>query len=118
MQMTVEQLQALTPTTDVNGSEIAVGSMVRSFDFPTYYQFAVHGMDLTGTMANFVEGEVEQIGVDYEGCPRYVIRVTRYVRSGADCDLNERPVLITPPVNGTPSTMSPACFGVVAIKGE
>lgn len=113
-------LQELTAGVDVNGNEIEVGTVVRSFDFPMYSDGNVLGMDLTGERASYVEGVVKAIGEDeLEGCKRYRIEVTRAVRGGMEADLSSRAdgiPAIFPPLNGTPSLFcGPVTFGVVKI---
>lgn len=75
---------------------IVVGDTVRSFDFAS----GSYGRDLTGQHACFIEGEVAAIG-PIEGCPRYLIKVTRQAFGGAEYSKFTEE-WATPPVNGTP----------------
>lgn len=112
-------LKAITAEVDMNGNAIAVGSRVRSFDFPLATTNGILGMDLEGLRAAYIEGTVEAIGEDeMEGCLRYRILVDKIVSRGAPYPTSDffgtiRPV-VYPPVNGTPN-FGGKTFGVVAI---
>lgn len=90
---------------DPTGLQLAIGDMVRSFDFPMAYvkQGEMLGTDLEGERANFIEGRLKGYGTIVEGCPRYEIELTRRIVSGEEqalpSDAEER--LILPPLNGT-----------------
>lgn len=103
--------QDLPATQDVDGSPIAVGTLVRSFDFAHVGKTDVEGPD-----ACFVEGEV--IGVSREGwdCPRYAIRPTRRVFAGEVLS-EERLETIFPPLNGTASWLGGETRGVRVVGG-
>lgn len=112
-----ERLENITATTDLNGQPIAVGTRVRSYDFPLMTREGLAlGMETEGERACYMEGVIEAIGEDdLEGCRRYRILVDRIVRSGVEAPVNvvdgQRP-LIYPPLNGTP-TFGSKCFGVL-----
>lgn len=113
-------IKDITANTDINGVTIVVGSRVRTFDFPLFYDGNISGMELVGDRACFCEGIVEAIGEDHiEGCYRYRIMVERQMFGGIDRDISvpegQRP-LIYPPLNGTPSWSSGLTFGVVVVK--
>lgn len=114
-----DRLADITATTDLNGKAIAVGTRVRSFDFPLMTREGLAlGLELEGERSCYMEGVVEAIGEDdLEGCRRYRILVDKIVRSGAESPVvvpeGERAV-IYPPLNGTP-TFGSKCFGVVVI---
>ena len=83
--------------------QIQVGDKVRSYDFD-------YNTDC------YVEGDVLQVGVMYEGCPRYEIFVTRQVVCG-----KEKPNLLKghrvyPPINGTRRVLGGICNGVKTLK--
>jgi hypothetical protein len=107
----------LSPTTDKNGATLAVGDMVRSYDFPT--------MDLDV----YTEGILQAIGEDtLEGCPRYRILVVRHHRpvstatSLKDVEYefvyphHDAPAHIYPPVNGLPTWFDDTTDGVIKIE--
>ena len=81
---------------------IQVGDRVRSFDFST----SPGGRDLEGERACYVEGRVEDL-VEVEGCLRYRILVDRDVFAGEESDRRVGRH-VTPPVNGTRSTLGGA----------
>lgn len=112
-----DRLADITATTDLNGNPIAVGTRVRSFDFPlmTTEGLAL-GLELEGERASYMEGVVEAIGEDnIEGCRRYRILVDKIIFGGAPREIKvvpgQRPV-IYPPLNATP-TLGSKCFGVL-----
>jgi hypothetical protein len=91
--------------------QITVGDYVRSYDFPGLND------------STFVEGTVEEIGVEMEGCPRYKIRVERAVIDGRDhterFKRSLREPYVYPPLNGLPLAFSWAgaiTDGVVKIE--
>lgn len=106
---------ALCETIDLDGNTIEIGGRVRSFDFPSYRDGVLSGLDTTGSRANYVDGLVEAIGEDtIESCRRYRIRVEKNVVGGEPVT----PVAqeIYPPVNGTPQMRSPGVtFGVFTL---
>ena len=112
-----DRLAKITATTDLNGHAIAVGTRVRSYDFPLMTNEGLAlGLETEGERAAYMEGVIEAIGEDdIEGCRRYRILVDRIVRGGAEVPVvvaeGQRP-LIYPPLNGTPSIGS-KCFGVL-----
>lgn len=109
--------QSLNGDTDIYGNRIAVGSRVRSFDFPEVIEEKVYGMDLEGPRACYLEGVVLAIGqVSREGCPRYTIQVTRTVRGGRPA--SNGPDTVYPPLNGTPKLFGGHCVGVVALGSK
>jgi hypothetical protein len=115
MTANLQKIHALTPTADLFGNTLAVGDRVRSFDFPFYVSRsdAIEGMELEGERACFLEGTLEAIGEDVlEGCPRYRIQVDCWHPTPAR---PTRRFTVYPPVNGTPATMNPRCFGVVKL---
>ena len=79
--------------------DISVGDRVRSFDFSR----GPGGRDLSGERACYVEGRVEDF-VTIEGCLRYRILVDRDVFGGVDED-RRIGRFVTPPVNGTPTSL-------------
>lgn len=97
----------LPRTEDRTGREIAVGSRVRSFDFP----FA--GRDLEGAHACFVEGEVVGVERSSFDCPRYALRPTRRVFGGEETELPDE--MFFPPLNGTQSLLGGTTDGVEVI---
>lgn len=93
-----------------NISEITVGDKVRSFDFP--------GNKATvGDHACFVEGTVEAITTQLDGCPRYKIRVERRVFGGKTIAPGADGAHVYPPVNGLEG-FSGKTDGVDRIDGE
>jgi len=85
---------------------IAVGAIVRSFDF--------EGRDLTGPRACYVLGLVEGIDADGYDCPRYKIRTIARIFSG-EAVAFEAGELVFPPVNGTGTTFGRVTEGVEAV---
>ncbi len=86
---------------------VEVGNRVRSFDF--------HYMrDLDGPRSCYMEGEVTAI-VEHPhfGYKCYEIQVDRVIGGGKE--LEEKPVTIYPPVNGTKTTMGRVTDGVEVI---
>jgi hypothetical protein len=81
-----------------NNTTINVGDTVRSYDFD-------------GRNDCYVEGTVVRMGDDIEGCPRYVIRVSKTVFKGEVLPLAAR--YVNPPLNGTPKLFGGFCCGVV-----
>ena len=79
---------------------IAIGSMVRSFDFASE-GVSSYGRDLEGPRAAYVEGVVEEIGdfLGYKKCTQYKIRCTKRVFGGETIPASSTHYY--PPVNGT-----------------
>jgi hypothetical protein len=85
--------------------EIVIGTKVRSFDFH-------HMRDLEGPRSCYMEGKV--VGFEeIRGCQRYVIEVELVIGGGVEND--ERPAIIYPPVNGTPTWTGRVTDGVEVI---
>ena len=82
-------------------TEIAVGSLVRSFDFENNSQCFVDG---------WLEG-IEEI----EGCDRYRIRVINRVFDGEALTVTGKE-LVYPPVNGTRSQFGRVLEGVMLLQ--
>jgi hypothetical protein len=78
-------------------SDFPIGSMVRAHDFEE--------RERPGRGACYIEGRVEDI-VEYMGCRRYKIRVSREVWNGkevpATAPFSKRGLFVKPPVNGVP----------------
>jgi len=104
---------------DPTGKPIAIGSRVRSFDFPFAYRKAGEalGTDMDGQLANFMEGTVIAIGEMIEGCERYRIAVDKVVRAGVIQDISQAnsPMHATPPTNGTKHAAGGVTAGVYLI---
>lgn len=79
---------------------IAIGDRVRSYDFDRH--------DLTGERACYVEGTVEAVGVELDGCSRYRVRVERDVFGGIEQQTRVGDT-VYPPVNGTPRLFGGDC---------
>jgi hypothetical protein len=107
----------LNATTDKNGETLAVGDLVRSYDFPT--------MDLD----IYTEGILQAIGNDnFEGCPRYRILIVRHhrpisnTRDARDIEYefvyphHDAPPHIFPPINGIPTWFDKLTDGVIKVE--
>lgn len=129
-------IDALTPTTDLYGRTIAIGSLVRSFGTPILTKddrlIGLNSVpnEADGNRLNFVDGIVVAIGEVFLDCPRYTIRVIREVCTreygkppviemaepvGDAQQLDPDRATINPPVNGTRSWGGTRTFGVVVL---
>jgi hypothetical protein len=100
----VEETPVIPAPADITYDTIAVGDTVKSLDFPD---------DPAKDDTCFVEGVVTNI-IQGRDCPRYEIRVSRRVFGRKVMEIEEvaEPVLIYPPVNGTPTFLGGVCHGV------
>lgn len=91
--------------------DIQPGERVRSYDFPD------HAETLSGKQACYMEGVVQSVGEfdKFPDCDRYKILVERRVFRGKTVKL-DAPLVVYPPVNGTPSTFGGVTHGVVRIR--
>lgn len=129
-------IDALTPTTDIYGRTIEIGSLVRSFSNPLLLKDdRILGINNEPTPADsrvsYIDGIVMAIGdAEIEGCQRYTIFVVRDVSTR---EWDAPPVIETaesidglrqihparttvfPPLNGTRSTLGSRTFGVVVL---
>lgn len=105
---------------DPTGQPIRVGTRVRSFDISLGYKAVgeIVGTDVDGSLACFVEGVVEEMGVNLEGCPRYrILADTRMMQGEHDALPAERQRrTFYPPVNGTRSSLGGRTAGVFVIN--
>ncbi len=115
MNVTQKQIDALNASCDITGASIAVGTRVRSFDFPMLMAEKIAGIDPLGMNSCYCEGVVVAIGTMMEGCPRYHIKVDERIFGGHIAD---GPTDIFPPVNGTPTMMESVCLGVFALPSD
>lgn len=114
-------IRMIQPTIDIDtlhagldalGREIKVGTLVRSFDHAITMQDGRIGRcEVKGDYASFIEGIVEAVGVEIEGCPRYAILCT-YAQSGDEERSSRVGEVYYPPVNGTPTSLGRTCAGV------
>lgn len=97
---------------DIYGNKIQIGSVVRSYDFPTPLKGSNKPVGMEDKNS-WVEGIVEAIGEDcIEGCPRYRIDV-RLGFAGEYTHYEPRTSYVYPPLNGTP-TIQGVTAGVVS----
>jgi hypothetical protein len=92
----------------MSNNEVRFGDLVRSYDFQNRVDCWVEGV-----VIGFEE---------FEGCPRYVVHVTRVV--SVHEDITDRlgghkyPSQVLPPVNGTPRTFGGTCNGVEVLDRQ
>jgi hypothetical protein len=86
--------------------DVMIGDKVRSFNH--------ENRDVEGPRASYIEGKVLDFKLWRDGTTRYAIRVDRDVSRGVEVAFQAAEVF--PPMNGTPTSLGRATYGVVVIQ--